>query len=224
MSEKHRQKLAELLEGRPQESDPPMPVGYESPLDDPPPEVTEPDMPSEADTRRARLLRGVDPEIAALISDDELAEIEAEEQRKASEAKKASALKLVRAHMAQQAKADAGLIPASVLLSEAERRRQNEPVTFRINMPMHGGRLAGTGATWGMRINGEEFQHGMTYTRPRHIFDSLREMHYRAHLAHVQFSDLNQDKVYRPGDDARGISPAQLLLGNAPPVFEMVAH
>lgn len=162
-----------------------------------------------AAARRQRLLSGLDPEIAALVTDEQLAEIEADEQKKAQDARVAQALKDVRSVVRQEALILNDMIPAAQLRSEAEKRRMNEPVTFEVRVPLGG---AGHRGQAGIRVNGFLYQHGQRYTRPRHVFESLREMHYRVHLAEVQFSTLNQDEK---GNSAKEV------LGRTIPRFEV---
>jgi hypothetical protein len=138
-----------------------------------------------------------------------LAEIEADEQKKAQDARVAQALKDVRSVVRQEALILNDMIPAAQLRSEAEKRRMNEPVTFEVRVPLGG---AGHRGQAGIRVNGFLYQHGQRYTRPRHVFESLREMHYRVHLAEVQFSTLNQDE---PGNSAKEV------LGRTIPRFEV---
>ena len=146
-----------------------------------------------AAARRRRLLADLDPEIAALVSDEQLAQIEAEERAKAKATRVAQALKDARAVAHQQALIENDLIPADRLRSEAEKRRMMEPVTFEVHVPSGGAgdpRLAPAGFT----VDGFRYQNGRRYTRPRHVFDSLQETHYRVHLAEVRFSTLNQQE------------------------------
>ncbi len=181
-------------------------------LDDAEPEpLREPD----ADERRRQLLAGIAPEIAALISDEELAEIQAEEDAKAESERKANALKSVRASLRQRARVDNDLIPASVLMSETEKKRKNELHTFVFQMPKRG-----TAQT--LRVDGRLFYSGVTYTEPYHVMESIRRQHYLVHLHEMQFRELDQDKVFKRGDDARGFTPAQILLADNPPRFEIM--
>jgi hypothetical protein len=148
--------------------------------------------------RRRRLIGDLDLETQALFSDAELAEIEATERKKAIEERKARALKDARGLARQYARIENDLIPADVLRDDAERQRLNEPVTFRVSVPMEG-----NGGTPGLKVNGFIYRHGSVHTRPRHVFESLRRTFYLAHLNEVMFSALNQDK---PGNSAREVT------------------
>jgi hypothetical protein len=197
----------------------PVPIAPEPDPELPPAADRDADSPVDPDlARRRQLLQGVPDDIASLISDEELAKIEAEERAKAESESKKLALSLVRDQMRQRARVEANLIPADVLRSEAEKARLAELVTFRINLPD-----GGTGGLPGPRIDGRIYQNGMVYTEPRAVFDSLQEMHYRVHVNEVEFLDLNQMNVFRRGDDVR-TRPAQIILARRPPPFEVIAN
>lgn len=161
------------------------------------------------EARRARWLSGMDPEVAKLVTDEDLDKIEREENEKALGEKKRQALADLRAMVRQEAQAEHNLIPAATLRSEAEQKRMNEPVTFRVNIPGEG---SGHRGQAGFRVNGRLFQNGHTYTEPRHVFTSLFEMHYRVHLAEVKFRTLDQHKI--------GNSAVE-VLGRTIPQFEV---
>ncbi len=160
--------------------------------------------PSDNDARRKRLLEGIDPEIAKLIGDDELEEIERQEQKKAADERKRKAIQLVRASAEQLARVENDLIDASVLRSDSEKKRMAEPVTFKIHLPSDG---AGHMGQNGFRVNGFLYQNGMTYTRPRAIAESLQYNHYRAWLSELEFRTLDQHK---PGNSARELLGAMI--------------
>lgn len=145
---------------------------------------------------RERLLFGVDPEIARLITDEELTAVAEEERAKAGAEQKKKALADVRAAARQQAMAEHDLIAASALLSDTERKRLAKPVTFRVNLPGDG---AGHVGRNGFRVDGQLFQVGQTYTRSQAVFESLRANHYRTWLQEIQFRTLDQHK---PGNSA----------------------
>lgn len=180
------------------------------PDDDREPEPVAITEPADIDARRARLLEGIDPDIAALISDAELDKIEAEEQQKAEAERKKQALATVRDQMRQRARVDHDLIHADVLRSDAEKKRLAEPVKFKVTLPSEG---AGHTGRNGFRVDGRLFQAGFTYTEPRAVFESLQANHYRTWLAEVGFKTLDQHK---PGQSAREI------LGQTIPQFEVM--
>lgn len=160
--------------------------------------------------RRAQLLQGIPADVAALIDDDELAEIERQEQKAAEQERKKQAIADVRAALRQKARVENDLIPSSVLRSEEENRRLQEPVTFKINLPEGGGAL-------GLRVNGFNYQHGMVYTRPRHVAESLHEMVYRAHGRELETFTMNQR------DKGDAYMPAwKAMLAKAPIPFEVL--
>ena len=150
------------------------------------PEVAEP-VESVAAERRRRLLADLPAEIAALVSDDELAAIEAEETQKALAEQKKQALSDVRSMARQYARIEHDLIPSDVLRSEEERKRLAEPVRIRVNLPEGGG-------AQGFRIDGRLLRQGMEYTVSRAVFESLQSTFYRMHLSEVEFSTLDQQK------------------------------
>lgn len=179
-----------------------------------PGDIYEPDDAAEAlqaaaAERRGRLLQGIDPSVASLISDDELDEIEREERAAAEASRKERALKDVRAQMRQRARVENDLISADVLRTAAEKKRLSEEVTFRVNLPGSG---AGHRGQHGFHVDGVWFQHGFTYTRPRAVYESLLGMHYRAHLNETMFKTLDQQK---PGGSA-----IEVLQGHLP-AFEV---
>jgi hypothetical protein len=160
----------------------------------------------EALARRARLLADLPPEIADLVTDEELAKIEAEETQKALAEKKKRALSDIRALARSHAQVEHDLVPADVLRSDDERRRAAELVTFKVNLPDGGGAP-------GFRVDGFMYEQGRTYTRPRAVFESLQANHYVTHLWETRFSALNQSE--------RGRSAPELMSRNPPP-FEVV--
>ncbi len=144
------------------------------------------------------------------ISDAELAAIEAEEDAKADQEAKKRELAEAREEARQRARVRKGLVPASVLRSEAEQKYLNEPVTFRVNLPGGG---AGHNGQNGFRVNGRLFQNGLTYTVPRHEFLSLYRGHYLAWLNEVRFRTLDQHKPGNSAEDvvARTIPPFEVV-------------
>jgi hypothetical protein len=164
----------------------------------------EPDEPNE---RRLRLLEGIDPAIADLISDAELDEIEAEERQKAEAERKKRALASVRESLRQKARVENSLIEASVLLSDEEKKRRAKPVKIRINLPANGDPARGAN---GFRVDGVLYQQGTVRTVPLAVAESLAEQHYRTWLAEIKFTTLDQHK--------RGNSAAE-LAGQKIPQF-----
>jgi hypothetical protein len=154
-----------------------------------------------AERRRRLLGDDIDPETAALITDEELAEIEAEEAKKAKGEQKKQALADVRSIARQRARVEHQLISADVLRSEAEKERMNEPVRFKMQIPLDGSGDPSRGQA-GIRVDGRLFRHGHTYTEPRHVFESIQHNVYRAWLDQFAFSTLNQNN---PGNSAREV-------------------
>lgn len=159
--------------------------------------------------RRQRLLGDIDPETAALFSDEELEKIEREERERAAAEQKKQALADVRGVARQRARVEHDLISPSVLRSEADQRRLAEMVTFKITLPGDG---AGHNGQNGFRVDGRLYQAGRTYTEPRIVFESLMANHYRTWLNEIEFSTMNQQK---PGGSAREV------LSRTRPQFEI---
>jgi hypothetical protein len=154
-------------------------------------------LPPEArDERRLRLLEGIEPAIADLISDSELDEIEAEERQKAEAERKKRAIASVRESLRQKARVENSLIEASVLLSDEEKKRRAKPVKIRINLPANGDPARGAN---GFRVDGVLYQQGTVRTVPLAVAESLAEQHYRTWLAEIRFATLDQHK---PGNSA----------------------
>ena len=175
--------------------------------------ATEPD-----DALRSRALEGIDPEIAALFSDEELAKYEAEENQKAAAERKKRALEEIRENMRQRARVSENLIAASVLRSDAEKKRLAELVSFKIDMPNNG---AGHNGRNGIRIDGFLYAQGQVYTRPRAVFETLQSIFYKAWLQEITFTTLNQNQ---PGMSALEVLSRQIPRFEVPrPEAEAVA-
>lgn len=177
---------------------------------DPSDDVPETPIQPIADDRRERLLQGIDPAIASLISDDELDVIEREEQERAAADRKKQALADVRSQMRQRARVENDLISADVLRSDDEKRRLAELVRFKITLPREG---AGGRGAYGFRVDGRLYQQGAIYTESRAVFESLQSNFYGAWKSEYQFKTLDQHK---PGQSATE------SLGNTIPRFEVV--
>jgi hypothetical protein len=149
--------------------------------------------------RRDRLLGGLDPETAALFSDEELETIEREEHKKAGDEKKKQALADVRSAARQRERVEQGLIASSVLLSEEEQRRRAEKVRFRMRVPGDGAGLRGQN---GIRTDGHLYQDGQWHTVPRVVWESLMPNIHRAYLNEMRFKTLDQHK---PGQSAEEV-------------------
>lgn len=163
--------------------------------------------PSPAQVRRERLLQGLPADVAALITDDELDAIEKEERERAREERKDKALDAVRKNLRLRARVDADLIGAKALAKSADKKRLDERVDFRFELPEGGDTLNG------FRVDGHIFHNGVWHRDyPRAVAESLQANFYRTHLNEVRFSALNQDK--------KGRSAVELLAKN-PPLFEI---
>lgn len=86
-----------------------------------------------------------------------------------------------------------------VIAAEMERLRReegrrtgkpdlDEPVTFTIDCAEFANKLT---------VNGEDFWHGYTYTKPRHVYDSLRETMFRGHVHQNNLDGKDMATFYR---------------------------
>lgn len=152
----------------------------------------------EATERRRRLLADVDPETAELFTDEELAAIEAAEEKKANDERKSLARKDIAARAKMLAQVKNLTLPPSVLRDDDLARYLNEEVTDRLDLPP-GSMPPGKE---GISVNGFMYQNGRTYTRPRHVWQSLWRTQYDLTLRELMFELNNQDK---PGRSAREV-------------------
>jgi phage-related minor tail protein len=159
-----------------------------------------------AEERRRRLTADLPAEIAALITDDQLEQIERRSQERARAARLKEALRDIEALADAEAKIAHGLIPADVLRSEREKAEMNEWGRVRVNLPPGGGAL-------GLRVDGRLLRNGETSRVTRAQYNSMLYTHYKAHIAEIRFSALNQDK--------RGNSAVEIITRN-PPAFEFI--
>jgi hypothetical protein len=159
-----------------------------------------------AEERRRRLTADLPAEIAALITDDQLEQIEKRSQERARAARLKEALRDIEALADAEAKIAHGLIPADVLRSEREKAEMNEWGLVRVNLPPGGGAL-------GLRVDGRLLRNGETSRITRAQYNSLLYTHYKAHIGEIRFSALNQDK--------RGNSAVEIITRN-PPAFEFI--
>lgn len=203
MSEKMRAlreaKKARVAEAAPveeQEADEPTPIRE--------PEVDE----DAVAARRRRLLDGLPPEVAALISDADLAEIEAEETKKALADQKKKALADARGLARQYARIEHGLVPGDVLRSEDERKRLAEKVRIRVDLPEGGGAL-------GFKIDGQLIHNGWEGEVTRAQYESLNYSFYRMHLNEVEISTLDQQKRGNSAREVLSRRRPQLEVRNA---------
>ena len=161
--------------------------------------------------RRARMLAETDAETAALFTDDELEKIEREEREKALADRKKQAMRNIRATAQHLARVENDLIPADTLRSDADWKRLNEPVTFRVDLPGDG---AGHRGQNGVRLDGVLYQHGRVYTRPRAVFEAVREIMYRARINELRFRTLDQHKPGNSATEILALSAPQYEVAN----------
>lgn len=199
-AQRRQRQIAERIAARSGDliEEPPAETPAESGFD-PEPEP-KPIVDPEAAARRERMLAGFDPDVAALFTDEDLAKIEAEEKQRVVNDRKKLALDDLRQRARLENQVELGLAPKERLRDEAELARMEEIVRIRINLPGGG---AGHRGQHGFRVNGRLYQQGMVYEVPRSTYDSLVEMHYRAHFNEIRFATMNQTL---PGNSAMEIA------------------
>lgn len=145
---------------------------------------------------RDRLLFGLDPAVAAKVSDERLLEIDAKARADAEAEEMERTLKNVEALAKHQARVDHGLISAKTLRTKAEKERLAQRVKVRISVPSEG---SGHNGQAGMRVDGVLYQNGSTPSLSRAQMESMQETQYRCYLNEVRFRTLDQHK---PGNSA----------------------
>jgi hypothetical protein len=163
-------------------------------------------VPGDAGERRKRLTADLPADIAALITDEQLEQIEKKAQERARALRLKEALRDVEAMADAEAKIAQGLIPADVLRTEKEKAEMNEWGRVRVNLPPGGGAL-------GLRVDGRLLRNGETARVTRAEYNSLLYTHYKAHIGEIRFSALNQEQ--------KGNSPVEIITRN-PPAFEFI--
>lgn len=145
---------------------------------------------------RNSLLAGLDPELAAELSDDELqqimaeamvaarAEMKAEKKRRAKEA----ALKIARARV--------GLTPGRQIAAEKEDARLNEIIMHRIDIP-EAGAVSPTGQPEGIRIDQKLYRLGVTYPMTRAVFETIRDIENKAWMSEALFEGKRRNHYNR---------------------------
>lgn len=154
---------------------------------------------------RAKWTQGIPADVAALISDEELQRMQAEEDAKAVEERKKRALEAIRAQMRHEARVENALIDASTLRSQEERAWLMQKGRVRINVPLDGsGDPARSPA--GFRVDGRWFTNGLEYDMTRAEFISLHANHYGVWLHQLRHTMLNQTD----GESARAVLARQI--------------
>ncbi len=165
--------------------------------------------PAPDDARRAKWTAGLPADVAALITDAEIAEMEAAELKAAVDERKKQALAAIRAQMRHEARVENDLIAASTLRTDAEKARLLQKGKIRINVPLNGSGNPAKGSA-GFRVDGRVYSNGNEYVVTRAEYESLLPNHFGQWLSELRFSTLNQSD----GESARAI------LGRQIPDFE----
>ncbi len=196
--------------------DPPLPMDEPLPLADEDLPPAKPDdyaeddpRPAENEARRAKWTAGLPAEVADLITDAEIAEMEAAESKRAVDERKKQAIEAIRAQMRHEARVENDLIAASTLRSDAEKARLLQKGRIKINVPLNGSGNPSKGSA-GFRVDGRTYSNGNEYVVTRAEYESLLPNHFGQWLSELRFSTLNQVD----GESARAI------LGRQIPDFE----
>ncbi len=159
--------------------------------------------------RRAKWTAGLPADVALLITDAEIAEMEGAESKRAIDERKKQALEAIRAQMRHEARVENDLIAASTLRSDAEKARLMQKGKIKINVPLNGSGNPAKGSA-GFRVDGRVYSNGNEYVVTRAEYESLLPNHFGLWLSELRFSTLNQTD----GESARAI------LGRRIPEFE----
>ncbi len=182
---------------------PPVPATPENPLGQ------NVDWIRDQEARRAKWTAGLPADVALLITDAEIAEMEAAESKRAVDERKKQALEAIRAQMRHEARVENDLIAASTLRTDAEKARLLQKGRIRINVPLNGSGNPAKGSA-GFRVDGRVYSNGNEYVVTRAEYESLLPNHFGQWLSELRFSTLNQSD----GESARAI------LGRQIPEFE----
>lgn len=160
----------------------------------------------------ALFLASIDAETRELLSDDELRDIYNAQLAAKQAEKKARAKKAIIEKAGHAAAIAAGLLPQAQQDELERQRRMNEMVEVRIEMPPadENGGLPDIG----FRVNGRIFLHGFRYTVTRDVYDSLKEMMYRAGESQLLFEGKN--RKYRAWLMGRGQNDPRYHIDLAP--------
>ncbi len=215
LRQKARDRKAAILNAASDEpTEPVQPPADEPPAPEAPPPAEPyaptPDTPAPGEAiDRAKWTAGLPPDVALLITDAEIAEMEAAESKRAVDERKKQAIEAIRAQMRHEARVENDLIAASTLRSDAEKAWLMQRGMIRINVPLNGSGNPAKGSA-GFRVDGRVYSNGNEYPVTRAEYLSLLPNHYGQWLSELRFSTLNQ----ADGESARAI------LGRQIPEFE----
>lgn len=165
------------------------------------------------EARRAKWLVGIPADVAALITDDEIDRMEAEENAKAEEERKKKALEQVRLSMRHHARVENDLMDASTLRTKEQREWLAEKGKITINLPLNGSGDPARGPNC-FRVNGRVFSNGHEYEVTRAEYQSLAYNHYGQWLHELRFSMLSQSD----GESAKAVLARQIPAFDFAPV------
>jgi hypothetical protein len=118
------------------------------------------------------------------FTDEEIAEAFEAAKLKAAAEKKAAKRKALADKALQLSRIEAGLTPAAVAEKAAVDDRMNEMVTWRCDLPDEGHGIHMNG----LRVDQMIYVNGTTYTTTRAVFETARDIMYKASLHEAQFA------------------------------------
>lgn len=185
----------------------PAPGGIVEPVESPP--MDEPQ--EDRDPAFSRFLAGLDDDTREMFSIDEIAEIYAQQKLKADAEKKAARKKALTEKALHGARIDAGLVPTSSRDESERQGRMAEMVTWRVDLPDEG---AGVHGQKGIYIDQMIYVDGVTYTTPRAVFETCRDIMYRSWQHESQFQ--GKSRTYYNRQRGRFEGPGGYAAGSQP--------
>lgn len=169
---------------------------------------------------RDSLLAGLSDETRALLSDEDIDEILADERRRAAEEQKKEARTKAREEIRHRMRVEHGLLSAETLRSRAENERLKSKVRIRFELPGDG---AGHQGANGIRIDGRLYAVRTWHTVSVAEYESIREMHYNAWINETQFKTLDQASRFgiTTMNRLQGTTPARAIFSQQPNQVEM---
>ena len=169
---------------------------------------------------RVSLLMGLDPKLAAKLTDEDIEEILREEQARAEAEEKQKAMKEARDEIRARMRAERGLIDAATLRTREQNERLRQKVRIRFDLPGNG---AGHQGRNGIRVDGRLYETKQWHTIPVAMLESFREMHYNTWVNEVQFTTLDQASRFgiTTMNRLQGTTPAKAIFAQSPHLIEV---
>ena len=161
-----------------------------------------------------------DPELRDEITDAELRAMDARISKKARDERRKAALESLEDELLHRARVDENLLNANTLRTMEEKARLAEMVRVRFTLPGDG---AGHRGPNGFRVDGRIWENGQWNIMTVAEMESLRETHYLAHVAEIQFATLDQARKAGLGmyTRAQGTTAARVLMARSPATMEV---